>query len=100
MSEKELLALSDTITSEEIQDWLAYQISVQIGIDADEIDIKAPFDSYGLNSMQAMNISSLGKKHLGINFSPLAIWNYPNITSLSNYLAEELKSSESETFEV
>lgn len=100
MSEKELVALSQSMTSEDIQDWLVAQIAEQLGIDADEIDVRAPFDSYGLNSMQAMNIASLGKKHLGVSFSPLAIWNYPNIASLSEYLAQELESSELETFEV
>ncbi len=100
MSKKELVALSESITSENIQDWLASQIAAQLGIDADEIDVLAPFDRYGLNSMQAMNIASLGKKHLGVNFSPLAIWNYPNVASLSKYLVEEMESSELETFEV
>ena len=50
--------------------------------------------------MQVMNIANLGKKNLGVNFSPLEIWNYPNIASLSEYLVEKLKSSESETFEI
>lgn len=99
MSDKEV-ALTESMTSEDIQDWLASQIAAQLGMDADEIDVRVPFDRYGLNSMQAMNIANLGKKHLGVNFSPLAIWNYPNVASLSEYLAEELKSSELETFEV
>lgn len=100
MSNEELVALSESMTSEDIQDWLANQIAAELGMDADEIDIRVPFDSYGLNSMQAMNIASLGKKHLGISFSPLAIWNYPNVVSLSEYLAQELESSELETFEI
>ncbi len=92
--------IMESMTTEDIQDWLAAQIAAQLGIDPDEIDVRVPFESYGLNSMQAMNIASLGKKHLGVNFSPLAIWNYPNIASLSEYLAEEMESSELETFEV
>lgn len=99
MSDKQLVAL-ESMTSEDIQDWLSEQIAAQLGMDADEIDVRVPFDSYGLNSMQAMEIANLGKKHLGISFSPLAIWNYPNVTSLSEYLAQELESSELETFEV
>lgn len=100
MADKELLALSESLTSDDIQDWLVSQIAAQLGMDADEIDVRVPFDSYGLNSMQAMNIANLGKQHLGISFSPLAIWNYPNVASLSEYLAQELESSESETFEI
>lgn len=87
-------------TAEEIQDWLASQVAEQLGVDPDEIDIRVPFDSYGLDSVQAMNIANLGKQLLGVQLSPLVIWNYPNVESLSQYLAEELQASELESFEI
>ncbi len=88
------------ISVEEIQDWLAAQIAVQIGIDPDEIDIRVPFHRYGLDSLQAMNIASLGQQQFGIQFSPLVMWNCPNVASLSDYLAEELAKADVELFEV
>lgn len=88
------------MTAEDIQDWLACQIAEQLGIEADEIDIKVPFDSYGLDSVQTMNIANLGKQYLGLQLSPLVIWNYPNVELLSYYLAEELQSLELEVFEI
>lgn len=88
------------MTADDVQDWLACQIAEQLGVDSDEIDIRAPFDSYGLDSVQAMSIANLGKQHLGVNLSPLVIWNYPNVESLSQYLSEELKASEVEMFEI
>lgn len=88
------------MTAEEIQDWLACHIAEQLGGDSDEIDIRAPFDSYGLDSVQAMSIASLGTQYLGVNVSPLLMWNYPNIESLSQYLSEELEASEVEMFEI
>lgn len=89
-----------SMTAEDVQDWLACQIAAQLGVDADEINIRASFDSYGLNSLQAMSIAKLGKQHLGVELSPLVIWNYPNVESLSQYLAEEIQAAELETFEI
>lgn len=88
------------MTADEVQDWLASQIAEQLGTDADEIDIRVPFDSYGLDSVQAMSIANFGKQHLGLNISPLVMWNYPNIESLSQFLADELAAANLETFEI
>lgn len=86
--------------AEDIQDWIASQVAEHLGVDPDEIDIQVPFDSYGLDSVQTMTIASLGKQHFGLEISPLVIWNYPNIESLSQYLAQELQASEREVLEL
>ena len=91
---------SQSMSAEDIQDWLASEIAEQLGVDPDEIDIRVPFDSYGLDSVQIMNIANLGKQHYGLQLSPLVIWNYPNIESLSCYLAKELQASEREVLEL
>ena len=90
------LLMSET----EIQDWLALQIAEQLGVDEAEIEIDVPFDSYGLDSVQTMNIANLGKQHFGLELSPLVIWNYPNLESLSRYLAQELQTSDIEVLEL
>jgi acyl carrier protein len=79
---------------EDIQDWLASQIAEQLGVDADDIDVRSPFESFGLDSVQIMNIANLGKQYFGLNLSPIVIWNYPNVESLSRYLTEELQGVE------
>ncbi len=89
-----------SITVEDIQDWLAAQIAEQLGIEPEEIDIKVPFDSYGLDSVQIVNIANLGKQYFGLQLSPLVLWNYPNIESLSQYLLTELKTANLEIFEI
>lgn len=88
------------LAAEAIQDWLASQIAEELGIEPDEIDIRASFDSYGLDSVQTMKIAHLGKQFFGLQISPLVIWNYPNIESLSQYLVAELQASELELFEL
>ncbi|MGB3201844.1 MAG: acyl carrier protein [Nodosilinea sp.] len=85
---------------EELQDWLAHQVAIQIGEDPEDIDIHTPFNQFGLDSVQAMGIAVLGKQQLGVEVSPLVMWNCPTIDALSHYLAEEIARSETETFSI
>jgi acyl carrier protein len=89
-----------SMTLEDIQDWLATQIAEQLGRKPEEIDIKLPFDSYGLDSVQIVSITNLGKQYFGLEISPLVLWNYPNIESFSRYLLTELKTAKLEIFEI
>lgn len=88
------------MSESEIQDWLALQVAEQLGVEEAEIEIDVPFDSYGLDSVQIMSIANLGKQHFGLELSPLVIWNYPNIESLSRYLERELQTSDIEVLEL
>jgi acyl carrier protein len=87
-------------TAEDIQAWLISQIAEQLGVEHEEIDITVPFDSYGLDSAQAMSIASKGEKLLGFQPAPVLLWHYPTIESLSERLAEEFADSDSEIFEI
>ncbi|MGH1395994.1 MAG: phosphopantetheine-binding protein [Trichormus sp.] len=87
-------------TAEEIQLWLVSNIAAQMGIEPDEIDIQEPLDSYGLDSVQAIMLIKNAEKLLGFKISPMLLWHYPNIVSLSERLAEELADLESEMFQI
>jgi acyl carrier protein len=89
-----------SLTAEDIQDWLVAQISGQLNVYPDEIDPQAPFSRYGLSSLQAMEIATLGNEQLGLALSPLTLWNFPNVESLAQFLAEELARSDIERFEI
>ncbi len=84
----------------DIQDWLAEQVAGQLGIEADDIDTRSPFHSYGLDSVQAMAIATQGKQRFGLEISPLVIWNCPTIDSLSAHIVEELATDDSDLFEI
>jgi acyl carrier protein len=90
----------NTLTAEDIQAWLVSQLAEVLNVEAAEIDITAPLDSYGLDSAQAMLLAAKAGKFLGFQLSPLLLWHYPTIESLSQRLAEEVQSSESEVFEI
>ena len=87
-------------TADDIQGWLIERIAKEIGVTPENIDVKEPFDNYGLDSVLAIEIASAGKQKLGIDMSPLLLVHYPTIESLSQYLAKELEVSETEVFEI
>ncbi|MDB9373133.1 phosphopantetheine-binding protein [Nodularia sphaerocarpa] len=91
---------SQTYTVEQIQAWLVSQIAEQLNIQLDEIDVKEPLDSYGLDSVQAIMLANKAEKFLGFKLSPMLLWHYPTIASLSQRLVEDLEGSESEIFQI
>ena len=88
-------------TAADIQDWLVERIAKEIGVGTENINIKEPFDNYGLDSVLALEIASAVKQKLGLDMSPLLLVHYPTIESLSQHLAKQLEAkSETEIFEI
>jgi acyl carrier protein len=77
-------------TKEEIQNWLIEQIAGVLFLDRMEIDIRAPFTSYGLSSRDAVVLSGDLEEWLDRRLSPTLIYEYPNIEILSGYLSGEI----------
>jgi acyl carrier protein len=89
------LQTQPTRTAESIQDWLIEQLAMRLEMDSDDIDIQASFESFGLESSDALVLLSKLEQWLGHPVPPVLIWNYPTIEQLSERLAEgDLDSSE------
>ncbi|MBD2091228.1 acyltransferase domain-containing protein [Microcoleus sp. FACHB-1515] len=88
------------LTASEIQDWLLQEIAKAIGVKAEDLNPRSPFDSYGLDSMLALSVVSAAKAALGLDLSPLLLVHYPTVESLSQHLAQTLEASEEEIFEI
>jgi acyl carrier protein len=73
---------------EEIQNWLIEQLAERIHCDPDDIDIQAPFESFALESAEALVLLTRLEQWLGHPVPPVLIWNYPTIELLSQRLAE------------
>jgi acyl carrier protein len=76
-------------TAEDIQDWLMGQLAARIQIDVDDIDISAPFESFALESADALVLLNQLEQWLGCPVPPVLIWNYPTIELLSQRLSEQ-----------
>ncbi|MGM3309232.1 phosphopantetheine-binding protein [Anabaena sp. WFMT] len=84
----------------DIQGWFVSNVSYMMGVNPEEIDIREPLDSYGLDSAQAMLLASKAEKFLGLKLSLIHLWHYPTIEELSQRLAEELENSQSEILQL
>jgi acyl carrier protein len=86
--------------AEAIQAWLMSEIAQQLNIEPDEIDVTERLDSYGLDSAQAIMMANKAEKLLGFKLSPLLLWHYPTIASLSQRIAEDLQGEDTEIFQI
>ncbi|MDZ8237271.1 MAG: thioester reductase domain-containing protein [Nostoc sp. ChiQUE01a] len=85
------MTLKQSFTAADIQKFLVSNLAELLGVETAEIDIEEHLENYGLDSAQAMILVSKLEKLLGFQPSPLLLWHYPNIASLSQRLAEEVQ---------
>ena len=69
-----------------ITNWLVTQLAKRLEVEPAAIHLEKDFVDYGLNSLEAVNLSGELEKFLGLRFSPTLLWDYPNIKTLSAYL--------------
>jgi acyl carrier protein len=69
-----------------LKDWLAREI----GVDRSSIDTGQSFLKYGLDSVQAMTLVGDIEAKLGLELAPTLAWDYPDIETLSAYLADRM----------
>jgi acyl carrier protein len=79
----------EPLSAEAIQEWLVTQLADRLEIDPEDIDIQAPFESFNLESAQALALLTKLEQWLGRSVPPMLIWNYPTIELLAQRLAEE-----------
>ncbi len=72
----------------EIQDWLITHIAELLRKDPGKIDIRESFSNYGLSSIDVVSLSGDMEEFIGRRLSPTVTFDYPNILTLSNYLAD------------
>ncbi|NEP43358.1 MAG: aminotransferase class I/II-fold pyridoxal phosphate-dependent enzyme, partial [Okeania sp. SIO2H7] len=71
-----------------IEAWLVLKLAERLEIKTDDIDIHKDFSDYGLNSIEAVNLSGELENFLNRRLPPTLLWDYPNISALANYLLE------------
>ncbi|MGK7893606.1 MAG: aminotransferase class I/II-fold pyridoxal phosphate-dependent enzyme [Xenococcus sp. (in: cyanobacteria)] len=89
---------------EVIEGWLIDKVAESLQIEPYEIDIDREFSDYGLDSVEAINVSGELENYLGCRLSPTLLWDYQTIASLAEYLAthpEDFKdTSENNSLEI
>lgn len=73
--------------ADEIQAWLVARLSRQLRIGPDELNVREPLASYGLDSRAALSLSGEMEEWLGRRLSPTLVWDYPTIEEIALHLA-------------
>ncbi len=74
-------------TRDSIEGWLIDKVAELLELKPHEIDIEQDFSEYGLESVEAVNLSGELETYLECRLSPTLLWDYPNIETLAEYLA-------------
>lgn len=84
-----IVSLESSQTRKNIESWLVVKLAERLEVKNDDIDIRKDFIDYGLNSIEAVNLSGELENFLGRRMPPTLLWDYPNISALAKYLVEE-----------
>lgn len=71
---------------EDVKFWLVKRIAKACDLKPSDIEIHERFSRYGLNSLDAVEISGDLEQFLGRRVCPTVTWQYPTIESLVNHL--------------
>ncbi len=83
----------DDRSAEEIRAWLIAAISRRSGVAEAKIQAQEPFASYGLDSVQSVEMLVELEGWLGRPVSPSLVWDYPTPAALAAHLAGESSAS-------
>jgi acyl carrier protein len=81
--------LVSELTLESIQDWLVEKVAHRIGVAPAEVDVNQYFDTFGLDSTEALVLAGELERWLGKEIESTALWYHPTIAELAQYLKEE-----------
>lgn len=83
---------NDVYDATAITSWLVAQLAERLDLPVEDIEIHKDFTEYGLNSIEAVNLSGNLENFLGRRLDPTLLWDYPNIHALALYLAAQDRS--------
>ncbi|UXY13617.1 acyl-CoA dehydrogenase family protein [Chitiniphilus purpureus] len=66
--------------------WLLAAIAAKAGVAAAELDLERPFQEYGFDSIDAVEIAQTLEARLGRELDPTMLWNYPTPGALLAFL--------------
>lgn len=82
------------MTREEIEWFMKSQIAAALNQEPEDIDEETNFLKIGISSVQALKIINRTRKHLQVDISPVALFEYKTITEFASYLHESLLQGE------
>lgn len=72
----------------EVEEWLISYLAEVLEIEKNEVDITAPFETYGLDSSSAVILTGDLSEQLGYELDPTLLYDYPTIEAVTQYLVD------------
>jgi acyl carrier protein len=83
-----------TPTEDGIRDWLCQRIGAALRLQPSQIDADITFDRYGLDSVQAVEVTTALGEGLGLpDLSPTLLYDHPTINQLTAHVAALARAS-------
>ncbi len=77
------------VSATELSEWLTGWIAREMHVPRAELDLRAPFSSYGLDSLAAIRLVGELEVVVGRSLSPTLVYEHPNIGALAAHLGAE-----------
>jgi acyl carrier protein len=88
MQKQEKMGITTSLVPvDELRDWLVSYLAKQLFLDKQEIDTDEPIASFGLDSVEAANLSADLMQWLDRDLPATLVWDYPTIELLANHLS-------------
>src|SRR5919199_6900922 len=81
----------ELLTAAEIQAWIVSYLAELLAIEPDEVNVRIPFDHYGLDSSAAVGMTGDLEDWMERKIDPTLLYDYPTIEALAQHLADEFK---------
>ncbi|WP_414544478.1 acyl-CoA-binding protein [Nostoc sp. CCY0012] len=81
----------ERLKAADIQAWLIAYLSELLEMQPNEIELKIPFQRYGLSSAEGTVLIGDLEAWVGYQLVPTLVYEYPTIEALSEHIAEELQ---------
>ena len=81
-------------SEKQIRDRLVQEIADAAGVPADRIDVREPFASYNIASVEAVHLVGVLERWLGLSLDPTLLWDHATIEALARHLAQVVRSPE------
>jgi acyl carrier protein len=91
MFRKQTPAIDGPLTHDSLRAWLVADLARRLRCAESEINTAKPFDAYGLDSRNAVQVSGVLGKVVGMRLSPAVLFDHETIDDLAAYLTRELR---------
>ena len=83
----------DKPTEKQIRDRLVKEVAEAARLPVESIDIREPFASYNIASIEAVQMVGMLETWLGLPLDETLLWDHPTIEALARHLAVAVKAS-------